>query len=386
MQKEIWQATRVLSGPVKVHVVDPSAYTPAYDHGLCTALAAAGLDVELITSRFPYGTLPAPDGYVRRELFYRAARGAPGSPMRRALKLAEHVPDMVRLGAGARAADLVHFQWLALPALDGGLLPRGRPLVLTAHDVLPREGPPRRREALRRVLPRFDALIAHSAHGARRLVDDLGIPVGKVHVIPHGAFAHLAALVPAPLPPELGAQAQREDAPVVLCFGLIRPYKGLDVLLDAWRAVSGAQLWIVGRPRFDVAPLRARAGASVRWVPRYVSDGELAACFRRADLVVAPYREIEQSGVIATALAFGAPLLVSDVGGFGEVAAAGAARLVPAGDSEQLGAALAALLADAGERERLSAAARSLAAGPWSWRAVAERTRALYASLVSSPG
>ena len=75
----------------------------------------------------------------------------------------------------------------------------------------------------------------------------------------------------------------------------------------------------------DIAPLRARARPGVRWVTRYVTDGELAACFRRADLVVAPHRESEQSGVIATALAFGSPLLASDVGGFGEVAAAGAA-------------------------------------------------------------
>ena len=96
-QKLTSTSTRVLSGHVKVHVVDPSAYTPPYDHALCSALAAAGVDVELITSRFPYAALPAPDGYVRRELFYRAARGAAGSRGRRALKLAEHVPDMLAL-------------------------------------------------------------------------------------------------------------------------------------------------------------------------------------------------------------------------------------------------------------------------------------------------
>ena len=233
---------------------------------------------------------------------------------------------MLRYRARAAAADLVHFQWLAVPVLDGPLLPRRRPLVLTAHDIVPRGGGA---AGHRRLAGRFDAVIAHSAHGRERLVAELGVAPERAHAIPHGAFAHLAALPPAALPAEL---PQTGDAPVVLCFGLLRPYKGLDVLLDAWDAPAGAELWIVGRAMMDVAPLQARARPGVRWVTRYVTDGELAACFRRADLVVAPYRESEQSGVIATALAFGTPLLASDVGGFGEVAAAGAAALVPPGD------------------------------------------------------
>ncbi len=381
-QKEISTSTRVLSGPVKVHVVDPSAYTPAYDHALCAALARAGVEVELFTSRFAYASAPEPDGYTRRELFYRAARGGPASRLRRATKLAEHVPDMLRYRAAAPSAELVHFQWLALPQLDAMLLPRGRPLVLTAHDVLAREPSAWQRGAQRRLYGRMDAVIAHSEHGRRRLIDELGLPPARVHTIPHGAFEHLAGAPAGPLPPEL----QDGGLPVVLCFGLIRPYKGVDVLLEAWRGVADAELWIVGRPRMDIGPLRARAGANVRWVTRYVSDGELAACFRRADIVVLPYREIEQSGVLATALAFGSPLVLSDLGGFDEVAAAGAARLVAANDPQALREALTGLLADRAERDRLAGSARALASGEWSWRRVAERTKELYASLLSCTG
>ena len=364
---------------MKVHVVDPSAYTPPYDHALCAALARAGVDVELFTSRFPYGEAPAPDGYVRHELFYRGARGAPASPSRRALKLAAHVPDMLRYRAAAAAAELVHFQWLALPQIDGWLLPRRRPLVLTAHDLLPREGSAARRSAQRRLYRRFDAVIVHSERGRERLTGELGLAPERVHAIPHGAFDHLAARTAGPLPAELAPTS----APVVLCFGLIRPYKGVDVLIEAWSAIADAELWIVGRPRFDIGPLRAAAAANVRWVPRFISDGELAACFRRADLVVLPYREAEQSGVLATALAFGSPLVLSDVGGFGEVARAGAARLVPPGDPAALRLALLELLGDRDARARLSAAARALAGGAWSWERVAERTKALYGALLS---
>ena len=82
----------------------------------------------------------------------------------------------------------------------------------------------------------------------------------------------------------------------------MRPYKGLDVLLEAWRAVDGAELWVVGLPRMDLAPLRAAAPRTVRFVERFVPDAELPAFFDRADLVVLPYREIDQSGVLFTAL------------------------------------------------------------------------------------
>jgi glycosyltransferase involved in cell wall biosynthesis len=365
---------------VKVHVVDPPAYTPPYDHALCSALAAAGVETELITSRFGYGSVPPAVGYTRRDFFYRHARGAPASGLRRVTRLAEHVPDMLRYRAAASAADVVHFQWLSVPRLDARLLPRRRPLVITAHDILPREGGAGLRAAQAALLRHFDAVIAHSATGRDRLINEAGLSPDRVHTIPHGAFSHLAALPLSPLPIELENDPAK---PVVLSFGLIRPYKGLDVLLHAWRGVEGAELWIVGRPRFDIAPLRAGAGPSVRWVPRFVSDDELAACFRRADLVVLPYREIEQSGVLATALAFGSPLLASDVGGFGELAQAGAARLVPPGDAAALHAALIELLADAPERARLGAAATALAAGVASWPRVAELTKAVYEALVS---
>ena len=88
------------------------------------------------------------------------------------------------------------------------------------------------------------------------------------------------------------------------------------------------------------------APSGVRFVPRFITDDELPAYFRRADLVVLPYREIDQSGVLFTALAFGKPMLLSDVGGFPEVADAGAARTFPAGDANALREAIRELIAD----------------------------------------
>ena len=377
------------ASPLDVQLVDPSAFTPPYDRALAAALARAGVRVRLVTSRFAYGEVSRAEGYAVEERFYRWTPGAPGSTMRRAAKLAQHVPDMLRWQASraARSADVVHLQWLTVQPLDVRLPPialggrgpfRRPPLALTAHDVLPREPRPGQLEAQRRLYERVDAVVVHSEHGAARLRDELGIDASRVHVIPHGAFAHLAELHdPAPLPPELAAV----EAPVVLCFGLMRPYKGIDVLLEAWRGIGHAELWVVGLPKMDIAPLRAAAPPNVRFVPRFVVDGEIPAFFRRADLVVLPYREIDQSGVLFTALAFGRPLLLSAVGGFPEVAASGAAELVPPGDPAALHTALARLLADPAARERLAVAAAAAAAGPYSWDAIAARHVALYEAL-----
>ena len=86
---------------MRAWIVDPSAYTPPYDHALSAALADAGADVELITSEFAYGAVPPAENYTVRQAFYRHARGAPGGRLRRVMKLAEHVPDMLRLRRAA---------------------------------------------------------------------------------------------------------------------------------------------------------------------------------------------------------------------------------------------------------------------------------------------
>jgi len=369
---------------MRVQLVDPSAFTPPYDRALAAALARAGAEVELLTSRFLHGPVPAAAGYRVEELFYRrsASRGL-DARARLPFKAAEHLPDMLRLRR-AVDADVVHYQWLTAPPLDVHLLPKLRPRALTAHYILP-PAPSRRQVArARRVFAAMDAVVAHSEHSATRLRDEVGLDPARVRVIPHGAFDYLTRL-PAekPLPPEL----EGAEGPVILCFGLLRPYKGIENLLEAFREVEGAELWIVGNPRMDVAPLRALAASApgrVRFVTRFVDEAEIPAIFRRADLVVLPHLEAEHSGVLYTGLAFGRPLLLSAVGGFPEVAASGAARLVPPGDTPALAAALAELAADGPARAELGEAARAAAAGPFSWDEAARLTLGLYGELIEA--
>lgn len=358
-----------------VRQVDPPAYTPPYDHALASALAAEGAEVELVTAPFRHGTRPSPDGYELIESFHRV-----GGPM--PVKLAQHPFDMLRLKR-MPPADVTHFQWLPLQAIDRHLLPRS-PTLLTAHDVIPREPRPGQLGALTKTYNAVDAVVVHSRHGAEVLQTTLDVPREKVHVIPHGVFDYLTRVAnPKPLPTEFAAV----DKPVVLQFGLMRPYKGIDLILEAFTAADpDAELWLVGAPRMETAPLKQLASDlgiadRVRWLERFVNDDEIGAFMQRADVVSLPYRQIDQSGVLFSALAFGKPILATRVGGFGEIADDHGALLAVDPDLTALARGLTELLGDAARREQLASAAAALADGEFSWRAIARQTLALYDTL-----
>jgi glycosyltransferase involved in cell wall biosynthesis len=366
---------------VRVQLVDPSGDVTPYDHALAGALARRGVDVELVTSPFVHGPVPEPHGYRLSEEFYRRANrlGARNRGLRRALKLLEHGPDMLRYRKRAAAADVRHFQWLPIEPLDLLLLPATRPRVLTMHNVLRRETGDGR---TRRVAESMDAVVVHTRSAARHLAE-LGVDGELVRVIPHGSFEHLTRQEDeAPLPAELAAV----EGPVILYFGTIRPYKGVEILLEAFAGIEGAELWVVGHPLgMSIEPLYAQARVArgrVRFVSRYVTDAEMPAFMRRADLLVLPHLRVDQSGVLFAGLAFGKPMILSEVGGFAEVAEDhGAARTVPPGDPAGLAGAIEELLANTGERRALGERAAAAAAGPFSWDRIAERTLALYEEL-----
>jgi glycosyltransferase involved in cell wall biosynthesis len=369
---------------MRVSLVDPSAFTPPYDRSLAAALARAGAQVELITSRFRYGPVPPAEGYRVSEPFYRlSALSGRDSPVRLALKALEHGPEMLAGARRAGRADIVHWQWLTWPPLDRLLVgASGHPRVFTLHYPLPAAGAGGELRSQRSLLSRFDAVVAHSEHGARRLREEVGLDPDRVHVIPHGPLDYLTRLQhEEPLPEELAAV----EGPVILFFGLLRPYKGIDTLLDAFARIEGAELWIAGMPRMPLEPLQAlaaRAPGRVRFIPRFIPDPEIPALMRRADVLALPYREIEQSGVLYAGLAFGKPIVLGDVGGFSEIGGElGAARLVPPGDPLALAEELRSLLADRDACERLATAARQAVAGELGWDAIAARTLDLYRSL-----
>jgi glycosyltransferase involved in cell wall biosynthesis len=143
---------------------------------------------------------------------------------------------------------------------------------------------------------------------------------------------------------------QGSDGRTALFFGLIKPYKGLDVLLKALTqariAVPQLKLLVAGevygsKDRYLKLIRQLGLTEAVEAEFRYVGEDEVASYFQRADVCVLPYKSATQSGVIATAYSFGLPVIASDVGGLGEYVKDGeTGLLVPPGDPEALAAAL----------------------------------------------
>jgi glycosyltransferase involved in cell wall biosynthesis len=313
---------------MRVLIADPPAFTPAYDHELASALARAGADVELVTSRFRFGEAPAPNGYRRSEPFYPlSSRLFRRSRLRIPLKIAEHVPAAAALSR--RRPDVLHLQWLAAPELDARLFRPRVPSVFTAHDLLPRRTHAKQ-ELWRRLLARFDRVVVHSEHG-RGALADLGI---DARVIPHPAF---------PSDPQ-----RADDGRTLLCFGIIRPYKGLGDAIAAAKQVDGARLLVAGDPLEPVDGYRAAAGDTAEWRLGYLTDEEVARVLGEATVALFPYRpELDQSGALLQALGAGVPAIAYDVGGIAEpIRRFEAGRVVAAGDVGALAAAARELLDD----------------------------------------
>ena len=314
--------------PMRVVLGDPSAFTPAYDHELASALSRAGVDVELVTSRFRFGDAPAPNGYERTELFYPlSSRLFRRSPLRLPLKTIEHIPASASLLR--RRADVLHMQWLTAPELDSVLFRPKRPAVFTAHDLLPRRTA-QKRELWQRLFSRFDRVIVHSDRG-RKALAELGV---DAVVIPHPVF---------PTDPP-----RRDDGRTVLALGTIRPYKGLGDTIEAARRIEGARLLVAGDPLEPVDEYRIRAGDVAEWRLGFLPQHELERALGEATVALFPYRpELDQSGALLQALGAGVPAVAYDVGGIAEpISRFEAGRVVPAGDVDALAAATRELLDD----------------------------------------
>jgi glycosyltransferase involved in cell wall biosynthesis len=363
---------------MRIALLDPPSFTVPYDHALASALARRGHDVTLLTAPFTHGDVPEPAGYRREEIFLpvssRLVRRSPRSRARLVLKGLEYGPSAARLlrRVGTLDPDVAHVQWLGIPRYDLHWLRRLRaPLVLTAHDVLPR------RERNAAAWSEALALAARVIVQSERAIEQLaatGVPREKLVRIQHPVF-------------ESGVEPVPPSGRTILFFGLIREYKGLDVLLRALAEVPDARLVVAGDPLDPVEPLRRLAAGlgvadRVDWRLGFLPDEAIPALMAEATLVALPYRKIDSSGVLATALGHGRPAVVTDVGGLPDpIREFGAGRVAPAEDAPAFAGALRELLEDenlAQAYEGAQAARRAL-----SWDAAAAAHEAVYREVAA---
>ncbi len=371
---------------MRIAMLDPSLFTGRYDDSLCAALAEQGQEVALYGRPLRDTDAIAPQGYRYDPRFFPLAERARGvlgeGKVFRAAKAAEYLVQtrLGRLGA-LEAADVVHVQWLPFPPADKALIGRLRTerpakrarrpaLVHTVHNASAYHGDSGAQAAgYRALLDRFDALIVHGEETRGAMIAQ-GVAAERLHIVPHPpmelarAGAGDLAAVPDP------------QAPRLLFFGTIRPYKGFDLLVEAclalWRAGLVFELAVAGKPFLDIGPMLERvraAGFGERLVLDlgFLTEPRLDAHMRKADIIAFPYRHIDSSGAFLSALHYGRAMVATRVGMFAGLDEAEVALCVP-DDATALAQALRGPLEDCDLRARLGqgALAMRMKLGQWS--------------------
>lgn len=366
-----------------------------YSYGLACALQAAGVKTTQLMYEFPEYDLdafPHPHQLVKKLQLAINLRTKLTSPIRNLRVMLETAWD----------SDVVHFQWSLGERTDRLHLPilrrLGKRIVYTAHDVLPHEPEIMSLEHCRWLYHQADGLFVHGESLKQLLTDRFEVSPAAVHVIPHGNYNFISD-TPGPWQREKARQSfgfEERDC-VVLFFGLIRAYKGIDTLIEACRIVRDRglaqgqrlKLLIAGRVfrdhwregRYEQLIADAGLADTVQSCLEHVSMRDIARFFNAADVVAVPYKRGSQSGVLRLAYSFGKPAVATRVGSLSELPRADLTRFVPPDDPAAFAEATRELLLDPSAARALGLRAREYADTALSWDRIAATTRAVYESL-----
>lgn len=384
-----------------------------YTYNLLKAMKKRGISVSLFTT-INYEFKTEQHGYevypvmfrfaniVTNHIGYLARETAFPSMLRRLFKLAEYPVNVLQALAAARKvqAQCVHLQsvnWIELIMVLAFRL-AGLPVVFTVHNVNPHHKTLRiyHRVIYSMLYKLCNSLVIHSEQGKRELMELFNVEPGKVWVIPHGDYKFFVPEI------ELTAETAKErlglpgTVKTILFFGAIRPNKGLDFMLSALpricRKIEGLRLLIVGEPwenyqRYRKIIEQYQLEDNVCEYLRYVSNDEIPLFFWASDVVVLPYREITQSGVLQIAYAFSKPVVATDIEGFKEVIDEGRnGYTVPFGDSQRFAEILITMLSDEIKMLEMGKFSRFLADTRYSWEGIAEKNEAVYRLASSGRG
>ena len=379
---------------MRVALIDPSLFTWPYDRELALALSSTGHEARIFGKVLGPGDSSPDDPILEQHFYPSMASGAwkwVPKPAFQAAKGLSHIGSMARLLPALRAwaPDVIHFHWLPLPIVDRhflALFGRIAPIVLTVHDTLPFNGAPgsslQTLGALK-ALRSFDHLIVHTGQGLERVSLHVGSRE-RIAQVPHGLL-HQDTASPSPVRAKIGP----DGTVTFLLFGKLKPYKGLDVLIQALSMLSPAarakcRVRVVGKPYMDTEPLTRMAedlnvAKMIDFQFRFISDQELTAQMDESSMLVFPYREIEASGVLMAGIARSRPVIASKLGSFAELLEDGThGLLVPPDDPSALAAAMERVIIEAGLVDRLGAGMENLRSSIPAWTDIAHQTTAVY--------
>ena len=379
---------------MRVVGLDPSCLNRFYTHCLSEALVSHGCDVDVVMSEFLYLDQLSKGSYRQRHHFYERTTQfygrRPRGFLRNYMKGIEHIFDMLSLPSLLKTLqpDVIHYQQAPLPLIDRWFIRRLRaiaPVVSTVHNTTPFHGEHRFRQmGFFSFLSEFDHLIVHTEYSRKHLLERLGNSAPAISVIPGGMYDHYENLADLEISEPVATEEQN-----ILFFGNVSHYKGLDILIKAFAELPAAQiqrsrLLVCGNPQIDMTHLRTLASdlgvkSRIEWDLRFIPEEEIHSIFERATVLALPYRHIDRSGVFATVVKYGLPLVASRIGAFPEMIQDGVhGYLVEPEDPSALAAALSSVLADPKHAHKMGGAVRELADDWPSWESIAKSTIRLY--------
>lgn len=315
-------------------------------------------------------------------------------------RVAQQFLNLAELNRHMRLVKAVHFQWPLGPRTDrllwNACRRKGHRVVYTAHNIVPHEKENKREGHTDWLYATADALIVHGRALSDQLLETYPPAAGRIHVLPLGNYNFVAdAYNQWDRKRARSSFGLAESDRVVLFFGYLRRYKGIDTLIQACgslirssgRAGSNVRLIIAGDNSLGEwgaggydALLDAEGLASrTQTVLTYIPLSDVGRYFHAADVVALPYRSGSQSALLQLAYAFRKPAVVTDVGSIGESVIDGVTGLVVAPeDPKSLATALFSLLDDPPGANQLGEAGRSYAETEFSWDRIASKTLSIY--------
>lgn len=395
---------------IKVVLVDLLCMSPIYDKYLYLALRNCGSDIDRLT--FAVTAFHRDPTFFIRSGIDRTAGildvmehlGIRHTLLRRVLRTLEYSINLYWLGARflLEKPDIVHIEWLPLLTHFPVEWPFiylcksfGIKVVYTVHNVLPHDTGNKYAKTFFRLYHTVDALICHTNASKARLRREFGVPAEKIWVIPHGAMFEDAPEIPKEKAKRIiGLEDKRN---VVLFFGTIRPYKGIEFLLNAWKQVVSrlpdATLVLAGGgdPKYTAHITRRIEELGITGTVEkrfsFIPMDLLPAYHRAADILVYPYESIDQSGALLTGMSFEKPIVATYADGFKETLEDGhTGILVQYGDVYSFANAIVHLLENPAEQVRLGLAAKKQLKERYSWVQVAQKTIECYKALLQRRG
>ena len=263
----------------------------------------------------------------------------------------------------------------------------GYKVVWTIHNILPHESTKKDVKKSRWLYGNVDYKFIHYKSNLERLKNTLHVELKDIEVIFHPVFV-------GSYPNEISnREAKRElkipeNKKVLLCFGMIRKYKGMELFADALEKLGDEYIGIIAGKGVSEEVLKYLKEKEKRLdnllvVDEYIQDDKIQVYFNACDVVVLPYTNITTSGVVLLAYAFGKPVITTNLGGMPEVVIENkTGLLIPPNNVEALTEAIKKLFNM--DYEKMGEEAYKMAKEKFTWEKLAEQTIKVYEKVLEN--